>query len=88
MRRLRFSPIGGDYNGEIRPALAPTFSAGGRGSGGFKSGVKAWAGQTREGPELGPTPEVRRSPGDLSISSLKELAPGQQGSASLSEAHQ
>ena len=82
MRRLRFSPSGGDYNGETRPALAPTFSAGGRGSASFKSGVEAWAGQTGEVAELGPTPEVHPSPGALSIFSLKVLAPGQPGSAS------
>lgn len=59
--------------------LAPTFSAGGRGSAGFKSGVEAWAGQTGEVAELGPTPEVHPSPGGLSIFSLKVLAPGQPG---------
>lgn len=79
MRRLRFSPSGGDYNGETRPELAPTLSAGGRGSAGFKSGVEAWAGQTGEGAELGPTPEVRPSPCGLSILSLKVLHLASQG---------
>ncbi|CAN0491735.1 unnamed protein product [Rangifer tarandus platyrhynchus] len=41
-----------------RRAGAPTFSAGGRGFAGFKSGVEAWAGQTGEVAELGPTPDT------------------------------